>query len=71
MSVSFERRNDELILCYSPAMGISDITKRLSMDEEILIKRTFLVTKSMLREFCIIENKSHAIRYTRIANFVC
>lgn len=50
MSVSFERRNDELILCYSPAMGISDITKRLSMDEEILIKRTFFVTKSMLRE---------------------
>ena len=50
MSVSFERRNDELILFYSPAMGISEITKRLSMDEEILIKRTFLVTKSMLRE---------------------
>ena len=50
MSVSFERRNDELILFYFPAMGISEITKRLSMDEEILIKRTFLVTKSMLRE---------------------
>lgn len=50
MSVSFERQNDELILCYAPAMGISDITKRLSMDEEILIKRTFFVTKSMLRE---------------------
>lgn len=50
MSVSFEMRNDELILCYAPAMGISDITKRLSMDEEIPIKRTFFVTKSMLRE---------------------
>ena len=50
MSVSFERRNDELILFYSPAMGISEITKRLSMDEEILIKRTFLVTKSKIQE---------------------
>lgn len=50
MSVTFEKRNNELILCYSPAMGISDITKRLSMNEEISIKRTFFVTKSMLRE---------------------
>ena len=29
MSVSFERGNDELILCYLPVMGVSDLAKRL------------------------------------------
>ena len=50
MAVSFERQSNELVLCYSPAMGISDITRRLSMNGEISIKRTFFVTDSMLRE---------------------
>lgn len=50
MTISFERKNDELILCYAPAMGVKDILKRLSTGEEFLIKRTFWVTQSMLRE---------------------
>lgn len=76
MSISFERRNNDLILCYSPAMGISDITRRLSMGKEIPVKRTFFVTKATLREpdkdeydfedtlrFCIGQI---GIEYTRI-----
>jgi len=50
MAISFEKRDNELILCYSPAMGIEDIQNRLSKGEEISIKRTFWVTQSMLRE---------------------
>ena len=50
MTVTFEKRDTELILCYAPAMGVEDILKRLSTGEEFLIKRTFWVTQAMLRE---------------------
>lgn len=50
MSISFEQKDNELILCYAPAMGVEDILKRLSTGEDFLIKRTFWVTQSMLRE---------------------
>lgn len=48
-SVSFEILGDELILCYAPAMGTSDLMERLSSNKEITIKYTFRVTQSLLR----------------------
>lgn len=50
LSISFEIINKNLILCYSPTFGIEDILRRLSEDEEVTIKRTFTVTKELLRE---------------------
>ena len=50
MTISFERRNDELILCYAPAMGTRELEKRLFEGEELQIKHTFNVNSSMLRE---------------------
>lgn len=49
MTISFEKVNKELILCYSPAMGTGELVDRLSSGEEIWIKHTFVVKKSLLR----------------------
>ena len=50
MAISFEKVNKELVLCYSPAMGTGELVERLSSDEEISIKHTFTVNKSLLRD---------------------
>ena len=50
MTISFEKRNKELILCYSPAMGAGELSDRLSTGKNIWIKRTFVVNKDRLRE---------------------
>lgn len=50
MTISFERKDHELILCYSPEMGTGELSDRLSADEEIWIKHTFVVNKSLLRD---------------------
>lgn len=55
MSVFFEKFNNELILCYAPITGIEDICKRISMNDEIQIKRTFFVSKSLLREYDVCD----------------
>ena len=49
-SISFEYSGDKLMLCYTPAMGLDDITKRLDTEDGVLIKHTFLVTKDLLLE---------------------
>ena len=49
-SISFEYSGEKLILCYAPAMGIDDITKKLSSDDYVPIKHTFFVTKDLLCE---------------------
>lgn len=48
-SISFKTIGDELILCYTPAMGIENITEKLSSDKEVLIKNTFTVNQKHLR----------------------
>ena len=48
MSISFEKRNDKLLLVYVPAMGIDDIIKRLDTEDGVTIKHTFFVTKELL-----------------------
>lgn len=50
MTISFEKKDKELILCYSPAMGTDELSDRLSSGEDIWIKHTFLVNKTLLRE---------------------
>jgi len=50
LTISFERMNKELILCYSPAMGTNEIADRLSSGKEVRIKHTFFVNKSLLRD---------------------
>lgn len=47
-SISFEYSGDKLILCYTPAMGLEDITKRLNTEDGVTIKHTFFVTKELL-----------------------
>lgn len=47
-SISFEKLDNKLILCYAPAMGIDEITKRLDTEEVIPIKNTFFVIKDLL-----------------------
>ena len=49
-SISFEYTEGKLILCYTPVMGLDDITKRLDTEDGILIKHTFWVTKDLLCE---------------------
>lgn len=50
MTISFEREDKELILCYSPEMGTDEIADRLSSGKEVRIKHTFFVNKSLLRD---------------------
>ena len=47
-SISFEYSEDQLILCYTPVMGLDDITKRLDIEDGVSIKHTFWVTKDLL-----------------------
>lgn len=49
-SISFEYSEDNLILCYTPAMGFSDIITRLYTEDGVSIKHTFWVTKDLLCE---------------------
>lgn len=49
-SISFEYSGEKLILCYAPAMGIDNITKKLSSGDCVPIKHTFFVTKNVLCE---------------------
>ena len=49
-SISFEYSGEKLILCYAPAVGIDDITKKLSSGDWVSIKHTFFVTKDLLFE---------------------
>lgn len=49
-SISFEYSEDKLILCYTPVMGLDDITKRLDTEDGVSIKHTFWVTKDLLCE---------------------
>ena len=49
-SISFEYSGEKLILCYAPAMGIDDISKKLSGGDYVPIKHTFFVTKDLLCE---------------------
>ena len=50
MSIEFKKIDGKLILVYAPAMGIDDITRRLSTEEGVQIKNTFHVTDSLLYE---------------------
>ena len=49
-SISFEYSEDKLILCYTPVIGLDDITKRLDTEDGVPIKHTFWVTKDLLCE---------------------
>ena len=49
-SISFEYSEDKLILCYTPVMGLDDITKHLDTEDGVSVKHTFLVTKDLLCE---------------------
>lgn len=51
MSIEFKKIDGKLILVYVPAMGIGDISRRLSTEEGVQIKNTFQVTDSLLYEF--------------------
>lgn len=55
-TISFEYSGEKLILCYAPAMGIDDITKKLSSGDCVPIKHTFFVTKDLLCEDINDEN---------------
>lgn len=49
-SISFEYSENKLILCYTPVMGLDDITKRLDTEDGVSVKHTFWVTKDLLCE---------------------
>ena len=50
LTIGFEKEDKELILCYSPETGTGELSDRLSLGEEIWIKHTFVVNKSLLRD---------------------
>lgn len=50
MTISFEKEDKELVLCYAPTVGTEDIIERLNNGEDYLIKHTFCVNRSLLRE---------------------
>ena len=50
MSVTFETKENELWLCYSPESGLTYIHSKFSDGEPIIIKHAFLVTPELLRE---------------------
>ena len=50
MTLSFEKDGKDLILCYSPAMGIGDISDRLATEDGVWIKNTFFVNGKLLRD---------------------
>lgn len=52
MSITYEKRNGELLLCYSPerSEGIAYVNDRLKHNDDLHIKNTFCVGKKALRE---------------------
>ena len=50
MTISFEKENNELILCYAPVMGTEELSHRLKNSEGFSIKNTFWVTRENLRD---------------------
>ncbi len=56
MGISFEKHNNQLILCYAPAMGIDEIIRRLDTEDVVQIKHTFFVTKDLLFEAAEVED---------------
>ncbi len=72
MSAYFEKKNNELCLCYFPAYGSDYLLQKFERDEKALIKKSFLVSKQLLRhsdeedvlKFCI---GSVGKEYTSIA----
>ncbi len=51
MTISFEKRQQELILIYTPERGYKELKERLLSEEGLLIKKTFFVNQALLREF--------------------
>lgn len=49
LSISFEVFNNELLLCYSPEMGIEYIQDKFKNNDEVHIKHTFVVNSKHLR----------------------
>ena len=50
MSISFERINDEFVMCYAPVMGIEEISKR---DYENGLKEEYL--QKVYRQYDLVE----------------
>ena len=50
MTISFERRSNELILCYAPSLDSGNFKQRLSDGDRIPIKHAFFVDRSLVRE---------------------
>lgn len=50
MSVTFEKHDNELWICYSPEYGLGYIHGKFDEDEPIIIKHAFMVTSELLRE---------------------
>ena len=50
MKISFEKRSNELILCYTSSIDLGNLQQRLSVGNRIQIKHTFFVDSSMVRE---------------------
>lgn len=50
MSVTFEKHDNELWVCYSPEYGLGYMHGKFDEDEPIIIKHAFVVTSELLRE---------------------
>jgi len=50
MAVDFEINGNELILVYTPERGYEEIKKRIISEDDVLIKKTFFVNQTLLRE---------------------
>lgn len=50
MTISFEKRSNELILCYTPSVGLGNLQQRLADGDRIPIKHTFFIDSSLVRE---------------------
>lgn len=50
MSVTFEKHDNELWICYSPEYGLGYMHGKFDEDELIIIKHAFMVTSELLRE---------------------
>lgn len=50
MSVTFEKHDAELWICYSPEYGLDYVHGKFNEDEPVIIKHTFVVTPELLRE---------------------
>ncbi|MGM9652676.1 MAG: Shedu immune nuclease family protein [Eubacteriales bacterium] len=50
MSVTFEKHDNELWICYSPEYGLGYMHGKFEEDEPVIIKHAFVVTAELLRE---------------------